>query len=187
MLSTLGSFKSESHPIYHPRNLPADNKLPHLHYPFCQDLGNKTVKEMKWPEKINFALFKVKQTMDDGGGRTIPDTDIFIPGFYQVQKVGQDFWSILTEKEYQTFLAPSDYYADRKLFYEFQNRLLVPVPDEIFQQAHLPTHSTFQFYFLNNSLFTANLPYLRINKDHEIEIDWKIRATPSIRNLYFFS
>ncbi|CAI2192932.1 11760_t:CDS:2 [Funneliformis geosporum] len=46
----------------------------HLHYPFCEDLGTK-----------------IKQTMDDGGDRTIPDTEIFIPGFYEVKKVEQDF------------------------------------------------------------------------------------------------
>jgi len=52
-----------------------------LHFPFCQDLGNKKVVDIIWPEKVNFGLFKIKQRMNLGGGRTIPDTDIDIPGF----------------------------------------------------------------------------------------------------------
>ncbi len=98
--------------------------LENLHYPFCSDLGNKTIKEIVWPENINFALFKIKQTIDGGGGRDIPNTEIFIPGFYEVKKVNQDFWSVLTEKEYQTFIAPADYYEDRDFFYTKKNNHL---------------------------------------------------------------
>jgi len=54
--------------------------------------------------------------MNFGGGRSIPDTDIDIPGFYEVQKVNMGFWSSLTEDTYQTFIAPSDY-STSELFY----------------------------------------------------------------------
>jgi len=53
------------------------SNLDKLHYPFCGDLGDKAILKIKWPENINFALFKVKQVMGGGGGRTIPDTEIF--------------------------------------------------------------------------------------------------------------
>ncbi|CAG8851547.1 33645_t:CDS:1, partial [Racocetra persica] len=50
--------------------------------------------------------------------RTIPDTEIAVPGFYEVQKVDLGFWSsfIENEKTYQTFIAPSDY-STSELFY----------------------------------------------------------------------
>lgn len=39
IVNAMGSFKSESHPIYHPRNLPNDDKTK-LHYSFCDELKN---------------------------------------------------------------------------------------------------------------------------------------------------
>ncbi|RHZ37218.1 hypothetical protein [endosymbiont GvMRE of Glomus versiforme] len=163
----------------------------HLHYTFCQDLGTKNIFDIPWPEdgKISFALFKIKQVIDDGiGGRDIPDTEIFIPGFYKVKKVGQDFWTVLTEKEYQTFIAPSDYNADGDLFYVREKMLKIPIPEEVWKpHPHNLAHSTFQFYFLNNSLFTANLAHLRVNNEHQIQVDWKIRATPSGTYVFFRS
>jgi len=55
----------------------------------------------------------------------------------------------MTEKEYQTFLAPNDYFEDRNLFYVREKQLFIPIPNEVFQHPHLPVHATFQFYFLN--------------------------------------
>ncbi|RHZ36445.1 hypothetical protein [endosymbiont GvMRE of Glomus versiforme] len=165
--------------------MPISN-LDKLHYSFCSDLGYKVVADGEWPTKLDFSLFKVKQKVDEGfsGIDVFNDEKLFIPGFYEVKKVGQDFWDTLTEKEYQTFIAPTDYNADGKLFYEFQTKLLVSIPNEIFQHKHLPTHSTFQFYFLNNSLFTANLPYLDIgdfenNGSQQIRVHWAIKANPA--------
>ncbi|KLL03555.1 MAG: hypothetical protein MRERV_38c022 [Mycoplasmataceae bacterium RV_VA103A] len=131
----------------------------------------------------------------DGGSSGIDvfkDGKLFIPGFYEVQKVGIDFWSSLTEKEYQTFIAPDVYYNDGELFYEFQDRLIIPIPNEIFQHPHLPTHSTFQFYFLNNSLFTANLPYLDIGDfentgNKQLRVHWAIKANPAGTYVFFRS
>ncbi|MDR1670355.1 MAG: hypothetical protein LBR43_01330 [Spiroplasmataceae bacterium] len=161
-----------------------------LHFPFCQDLGNKKVLDIIWPEKINFALFKIKQRMNLGGGRTIPDTDIDIPGFYEVQKVNLGFWSSLTESEYQTFIAPSDYNTS-ELFYVREKQIKIDIPAEFLQiwkdQPHLIEHATFQFYFLNENLFSANLPFLRINDNYQIEVDWKIRSSPSGTFLFFRS
>ena len=37
IVNACGSFKSESHPVY------KDSKLDNLHYPFCEDLGEKAI------------------------------------------------------------------------------------------------------------------------------------------------
>ncbi|KLL03328.1 MAG: hypothetical protein MRECE_19c010 [Mycoplasmataceae bacterium CE_OT135] len=195
IVNSMGSLNSGNHPIYHGRNLPENNKLPHLHFPFCGDLGNKSIKEVAWPKngKINFALFKIKQIMGGGGRDVYNDGRFFIPGFYEVQKVKQDFWSSLTEKEYQTFIAPDDYFDDKDLFYSRRKQLFIPIPEEIWKvQPHLPYHSTFQFYFLRNSLFTANLDYLDIgdferNGGKQIKVDWTVRTTPSGTYVIFLS
>lgn len=42
----MGSLRSGDHAFYQERNLPENNKLPYLHYSFCGDLGNKTIKEI---------------------------------------------------------------------------------------------------------------------------------------------
>jgi len=42
-VNSVGSLRSGDHPVYQERNLPENNKLPHLHYPFCGDLGDKVV------------------------------------------------------------------------------------------------------------------------------------------------
>ncbi|KLL03218.1 MAG: hypothetical protein MRECE_23c004 [Mycoplasmataceae bacterium CE_OT135] len=182
IVNSMGSLNSGNHPVYHGRNLPENNKLPHLHFPFCGDLGDKKIFDVPWPEKVNFALFKIKQWVSNGYQNiTLDDIewtkDIEVPGLYEIKKVDGGFWQNLNEKEYQTFIAPSDY-SQNEFLYVRQKPLSIPIPEKIYQHPHLITHSTFQFYFLNNSLFTANLPYLKI-KDKQIKVDWKIKACPS--------
>jgi hypothetical protein len=191
VMSSRGSIDTSNHPIYWGRNLEENNKLPHLHYPFCSDLGEKAILKIDWPEKINFALFTIKQRVNfSGSGRTIPNTDVFIPGFYEVKKITQNSWANpFEDKEIQTFIAPSDY-SSEELFYVREKQLFIPIPEVIYKHPHLPTHSTFQFYFLNNSLFTANLPYLDVveqNGSKQVKVDWKVKTAPSGTYVFFQS
>ena len=47
VVNSMGSLVSSNHAFYHGRNLPENNKLPHVHFPFCGDLGDKTILKIK--------------------------------------------------------------------------------------------------------------------------------------------
>ncbi|CAI2188657.1 6762_t:CDS:2 [Funneliformis geosporum] len=118
-----------------------------LCFPFCQDLGNKKIYEQDLDNQINikWSLFRVKQlyTMMGGGGMDLPNADFKVP-----------------DKEYEVFMAPSDYNSNGSLFYKNSRTIYIDLPPELNEQPHLHKHSTFQFYYLFNNLFSASCSFL---------------------------
>ncbi|RHZ37769.1 hypothetical protein [endosymbiont GvMRE of Glomus versiforme] len=187
IVNAMGSLVSGNHPVYHNRNLPnPENVLEGKHrlcFSFCQDLGNKqfSLRDLDSQINIKWALFRLRQLPDMfGGGTVLKDTDIFIPGAYHVEKVKQSDWgSLLTKsEEYDVFVAPTDYYDDKCLFKAWRRELIIDLPPEIKEQPHLPKHSSFQFCFLRDIIFSTNLLYMDIDQDNRIRATVDIYVSP---------
>ncbi|CAI2201551.1 5299_t:CDS:1 [Funneliformis geosporum] len=75
--------------------------------------------------------------MSLGGGKTIPKTEVFVPGYYEVKKLVEDdlknfFTSMTEEDSYQTFIAPADYAildsrGKQNLFYNEEKQVKVDI------------------------------------------------------------
>ncbi|CAG8745879.1 14668_t:CDS:2, partial [Cetraspora pellucida] len=161
-----------------------------LHYPFCQDLGQKRFFSLEkvlgegQDKQMNliWSLFRVKQTYGifGGGSVRLPNSDIYLPGNYHIEKVnGAEYNFLDREKSYNVFVAPSDYPNRGKLFYEGKRELKFALPTEFKEQPHLFPHSTFQFLFLRNILFSTNLQFLDIDENNVIRATADIYAAPS--------
>ena len=109
-----------------------------------------------------------------GGPGGIKDSEIIIPGSYFVEKIGLNDWtSLLTKSEkYDVFVAPSDYYEDNCLFKAWRRQLTLDLPKEFNEQPHLYKHSTFQFAFLKNIIFSTNCQFLDIDENNKIIKVW---------------
>jgi len=159
-----------------------------LCFPFCQDLGNKQFSWKNLDDQINikWALFRLKQhAAFFSKTRSIPNSDIIIPGLYEVRKIAEnDLASLLKSEEYQTFIAPNDYYNDKELVYDNVKAIVIDLPNELKEQPHLYKHSTFQFYHLRNSLFTCSLQFVAVDQENKLRAVIRITSAPS--GTYFY-
>ena len=114
-----GTFKSNNHPIYHERNLPASNIDNKLHYSFCDDLGDKEVYYLDSSFQPEYDLYvfnhpnwveKLTDIMDSwmSGSRhelNLPGSGVFPRNIYKIEKYKHwttGFW----KKGITIFLAP---------------------------------------------------------------------------------
>ncbi|MCE8163260.1 MAG: hypothetical protein I3274_03520 [Candidatus Moeniiplasma glomeromycotorum] len=181
-----------------------------LCFSFCQDLGNKEFhalgdklnskgeldpngKIIGLDRKINikWGLFRVKQTygLFGGGSAKLDDlNNVWIPGNYKIERVGS--WTDIAgskEKSYEVFLAPDDYYQNSSLIYRNPKTLTIQLPETLIKQPHLYKHSTFQFLFLRNVLFSTSLQFLEINPQNQIQAKVGIYASPTGTYFVFHS
>jgi hypothetical protein len=82
-----------------------------------------------------------------------------------------------------TFLAPEDYYSDGNIYYKNSRTLHIDFPDELNEKPHMHKHSTFQFYYLKNELFTCSCQFLGC-ENGKIKAVVGIYASPS--GTYFY-
>ena len=158
-----------------------------LCFSFCSDLGNKKVKDQDLDQQVNikWSLFRVKQryTFMGGGAMDLPNADFKVPGIYEVQKVKGDWTSSWGDKQYGVFIAPSDYGNDGRIFYKDSRTIYIDLPGEAIEYPHLHKHSTFQFYYLKNNLFSASCQYLGCENE-KIKAKVGVYASPS--GTYFY-
>ena len=159
-----------------------------LCFPFCQDLGNKQFSWRNLDDQISikWALFRLKQHATFfSKTKSIPNSDIVIPGLYEVQRIKENsLASLLKSEEYQTFIAPDDYYNDKELVYDKVKPIVIDLPNELKEQPHLYKHSTFQFYHLRNGLFTCSLQFVGVDQENKLRGVIRITAAPS--GTYFY-
>src|SRR3954467_14201693 len=80
-------------------------------------------------------------------------------------------------------MAPSDYYQNGSLFYKNSRTVWIDLPSELNEQPHLHKHSTFQFYYLFNNLFSASCGFLGC-ENGKIKAVVGVYASPT--GTYFF-
>jgi len=130
-----GTLKSNNHPIYHERNLPANLADRKLHYSFCEDLGQKKIFHLTIPDQPKWSLYTlnhphfieklsdmlIKDVLDgsifglSGDGALFGESgkDIKLPeNIYKIDKYNSwttGFW----KSGVTLFLAPSDYFEGK--------------------------------------------------------------------------
>lgn len=222
-----GTLKSENHPIYHERNLPTTLTDKKLHYPFCDDLGDKEVYYLdssfqpKWqlftinhPNFVEFisnnldGLFQGQQFI----AKFYESPIKFPSNIYKVEKYDK-WWTGLNKQDIMLLMLPEDFYEGNTFlglgskasssFYEKSSidyfklaskdyttetptkidpSLIKEITDNLTKYNHLIDHSSFQFCFNQDTLFSANLRYLNFKKEAEewlIKYILKVKSTPA--------
>lgn len=215
-----GTLETQKHPIY-------KDKDETLHYPFCEDLGQKEVYYLDTDYQPKWQLYTINKPnfvetiSDDLTG--VMNGEQFFANFYEhpiafpsniykVERYSQ-FWTGLSKNDIILLLLPEDFYTGGSLlgvgnqvsnsFYETKHvcyfelathdyttdpatavdpQRIQRATQDLLSHKHLIDHSSFQFCFNQESIFSANLRYLDFfpeNNKWMLKYLLKIKATPA--------
>ncbi|CAJ0885547.1 6556_t:CDS:10 [Entrophospora sp. SA101] len=187
-MNSMGSLVSREHPIYHVRNYNEPNEeLDKLHYPFCEDLGDKEVYYLdtefqpKWQlYTINHPNF-IEKLADTGENDFYTGSTFAGVGseasncFYEANPYSGE-----RAKQLHFELATKDYTTDPET--TVNSQIIQTISKNLEKHKHLINHSTFQFCFNHEPLFPANLRYLNFKyEDNKWLVKYllKVKATPA--------